>query len=463
MTPEEEAAEKKRKAQEAIRSLVARTVPGMGSRTTPAPNTPSHFPPLHFPLPEGVTPEQARGAVSPFNPPGRQSSTQHPSLGTVLRGPKDQSSNYHPTLSEALRGRVNPPKPPKDPSDYPGAFDGDLGRLLTEGFLGNTDSTQVDQGSGIMDQINSLLNQDYSTPDRWVSPYSQVDLNNIGTGFDQASADRSAEYLQGVDEINALYGAGRDRRTTDRQGFVDELAGNAANIGVGYKEGSDAKQLGADAAFLDEQSYQNQATDVAHNQKMAKTIGGTLAQLGQMARAGLLTQKQFVPGSNSMPDNIKAQLGLLQDQQGREWDLEDQAREALLGSIPETEFEQDELQMNPELQAAMGSFQQSNPEAYELFQSYYNKSGGNVLDTQAAIEEAMTQTRNKPTLPTLSNPFKMGDFVKSLGQYIGKTPAYQAEQSNLAMLPQVRDWLQQFNPGYGGINTRNKITTTSQT
>ena len=239
---------------------------------------------------------------------------------------------------------------------------------------------------------------------------------------------------------------------------MDELAGNAANIGVDYKGGSDAKQLGADAAFLDEQSYQNQNTDVAYNEKMAKTIGGTLQQLGQMARDGLLTEKQFVAGTNSIPDAVKLKLGLLQDQQNRSWDTQDAAIKAYQDSLPVSTFTQTEEQRNPELQAAMGKFQSSNPDAYELFQSFYNKSGGDVLATQAAIEKAMTQTRSQPTVPKF-NPFKIKDFAAKLGDYYTKAPAYSAEQINLALLPQIRDWLQNYSPAYGGINTNNAIST----
>lgn len=309
-------------------------------------------------------------------------------------------------------------------------FDGDLAQLDIARLQGG--ESVSDRGS-ILDQIDSILSNPTSTPDRWISPYNQDQLNLMGNLLAGAGSRAAESYRSAIPEILANAQQGLDQRAEVNSAFVNELAANAANLDgrtslrghsyvqnpINYAQGAAASELAAAAGFLDEVGRLNTQADVSYNQNLANNIQTALNAQAALMRAGLLTERQFVPGDSGISEADKIRISLLRDELGRiddssdaeadfarklqEITLKDQL-ERELAAIPEVKAKETEVFRNPEFEGALTEL--TNPRVRELVTSYYNRAGNDVVDALAMLQEDALLDREPATSNIFMNPLE---------------------------------------------------------
>lgn len=297
----------------------------------------------------------------------------------------------------------------------------------------------------IMGQIDSILNQQHGTPDRWVSPYTQADLDRIASGLMQAGNDAQAQFQASQGDIAAIYDEALNRRADIQAGLAEQLASNLNNIGI--QPGAAEADAVAAQQFLNTTSNQNRASDQAFNEKLGTMTQALASQLANAARAGLLTPKQFVRGdAGSMSDADKFRLGMLTDQLDV---LNGGENEPIDTKIAET-FEQ----TNPLVPQMIASIQdpQLREEATRLYDQ--TKSPEGVL---AELSTRLEQPREIPA--NYKTPF-IGPVVNSFLEEVNRRRQNLSDEQ-AAMTQQLIDLFRQVSPTWAGVPTRRTVTQSS--
>lgn len=305
-----------------------------------------------------------------------------------------------------------------------------------------------------------------TTPDKWISPYSQDYLNQLGGRITEAGQSARDQLAAAKQDILNNYAMGLENRATENQGFTDELQSNAANIGVNYKDSTFGQRAATDSAFLDQMAQQNQATDLSYNDKLGGLFASIAANLGAAAREGLLTPKQFIPGSTELPagareqiDFLKEKYRMLMDQQA-----EEESGGGLSDLLKITQGASETVDLkNQELVDLVAS--QSDPALRDYLQTVIDRGGG-TADGALKLLAEMSAERNTydvtgSTDPETGLPVGMGSVSGLIGR-MGRVPGNIANILREEYLRQLaQDLLRQVASSWGNPVTNRTLTNKS--
>lgn len=308
-------------------------------------------------------------------------------------------------------------------------------RFRSQVAAANAPSPQDD----IMAQIESILNQQHGTPDRWVSPYTQADLDRIGAGLLAAGNDAQQQFQASQADIDAIYDEAINRRAGIQSDLASQLASNLSNIGV--QPGAAEADAVAAQQFLNTTSNQNRAADQAFNEKLGTMTQALASQLANAARAGLLTPKQFVRGdAGSMSDANKFRLGMLQDQLN-----------AASGNTSDTTITETLLNNNPLVPQMIANIE--DPALREEAARLYDQFGDpNAVLAELANRQKQPRTINNP----INLPMGIG---KSFDPFFNEVnAARQATYDQQVMMnSMLTDLFRQIASNWQGVPTSREI------
>lgn len=303
-------------------------------------------------------------------------------------------------------------------------------------------------------QIMDLANQP-DTPGQWISPYSQDYLNQLGGRLTDSGLQAQQQLQAAKQDIIDNYARGIDTRATENAALTNELGTNLSNLNMNYDTTTFGKRAAADASYLDQMAGQNQATDLSYNDKLGQLLASVSANLGNAAREGLLTPKQFIGPQSGISDGDRIKIDLLKDQLDRELDTQSLSLSELLGA-PESNLEvttaQDEVQQNPLVPQVLAQIQ--DPKVKDEFQNIYNAAGGDV----AKALQLLAERRDNPLRTNLGRSYDPTSF-EDIRAYVRdsiKGVQNTADQSRIDA--QLLELLMGISPTYTGVPTTRTIT-----
>lgn len=292
----------------------------------------------------------------------------------------------------------------------------------------------------IQAQIDAILNKDNSTPDRWVSPYSQADLNRIGAGLEAAGNNAQQQFQASQGDIASIYQEAMNRRDQIQGDLANQLASNLSNIGVSANGPAEADAVAAQQ-FLNQAAGQNMANDQAFNEKLGTMSQVLAAQLANAARSGLLTPKQFVQGTpNSISEADKFRLGMLQDQMN-----------AANGTTGDTTVTETLLNNNPLVPQMIANIE--DPALRDEAARLYDQFGDpNAVLAELANRQKQPRTINNPINLPLGIGAKFDPFFNEVNA--ARKNTYDQQVMMNAMLT---DLFRQIASNWQGVPTTREI------
>jgi hypothetical protein len=326
-------------------------------------------------------------------------------------------------------------------------------------------------------QLESILGKP-DIPGQWISPYSQEYLNKVGDRLGQAGAEAQTAFGGLNDDLYNQAAQLLGQRQEANSQAQGQLGGNLANLGLDFNNTDLAKQWQGDAAYLDQVANQNLATQQGTNNVLGQLFSQQGAQLGDAAREGLLTPKQWVGPQSGMSDGDRMKASFLMDQINRMQDQEAASAQAgldsdLLRQITESASEQYK-QTNPLFPELLAKV--TNPAVRSALQSAYNTAGGSIVDAIANVQGSLDNPNVNVGIgagmgrvlnaaaPFLNNSPVGGIFAERFGPAIQQAQNASLQANTQAMQDeinrQVLELLMSISPTFTGVPT--ELTTNNQ-
>jgi hypothetical protein len=295
-------------------------------------------------------------------------------------------------------------------------------------------------------QLESILGKP-DIPGQWISPYSQEYLNKVGDRLGQAGAEAQTAFGGLNDDLYNQAAQLLGQRQEANSQAQGQLGGNLANLGLDFNNTDLAKQWQGDAAYLDQVANQNLATQQGTNNVLGQLFSQQGAQLGDAAREGLLTPKQWVGPQSGMSDGDRMKASFLMDQINRMQDQEAASAQAGLDS--------DLLRQITE--SASEQYKQTNPLFPELLAKVTNPA------VNVGIGAGLGRVLNAAA-PFLNNSPVGGIFAERFGPAIQQAQNASLQANTQAMQDeinrQVLELLMSISPTFTGVPT--ELTTNNQ-
>ena len=441
------------------------------------PGGPNILPTGRVPATPWRVPTGTRNA--PVRPPyragryGRQMGDQQ-----ALGSSPAQSPNYAiPSGNMSLADRINAARN-TGPIASPSILKAEAARAIAdanaERFQRNGpggQSTDMDPDlrdlADIEAEIRAIAGQP-DIPGQWISPYSQAYLNSLGDRLGQAGSEAQAQFQAAIGDITQNYGSMTDARNSANTALVNELGGNAGNIGVNYAASQQGQQAATDADYLNQTAATNQATDTSFMTKlgeMAQFYGGNLAA---QAREGLLTPKQWQGPQSGISAGESALLDFLQGKYNRELDEQDMARELAaagsdsdLAGVPKITQTADEdmKQLYPDVPNAIMNY--GKPGLRELLGEVWDESGGDPAVALQKIRDRQESYPGSIGIPPTGIMPRGASTTQGGGLNYADVQRHEREME-MAKYAEMIEFFRKLSPTWTGVTTSRSLSDSSK-